>query len=100
VVTEIKSLPKKIKREVGLLISRLWKTHWSIDSTIIFQNLVWRDQLGPVCSIIFDAQKMNLRGPSHVSFLPPHTLISVTVIIYWFSYTYFIKFPSHFFKKF
>jgi hypothetical protein len=27
VVTEIKSLPKKIKREVGLLISRLWKTH-------------------------------------------------------------------------
>jgi len=40
VVTEIKSLPKKIKKEAGFCLSRLWKPHWSTDSSKNIQDLV------------------------------------------------------------
>jgi len=33
VVIEINSLPKKIKSETGLCLSRSWKRHWSIGSS-------------------------------------------------------------------
>jgi hypothetical protein len=45
VVTEIKSLPKKMKKEAGLCLSRSWKPHRSIESSINFHDLV----LGMVC---------------------------------------------------
>jgi hypothetical protein len=59
----------------------------------------WHGLLGSVHSIIFEAQKMNLSEPYHVSFLPPHTLILFIVIISWFSYPSFFKFSSHFSTK-
>jgi hypothetical protein len=40
VVTEIKSLPKKIKREAGLCLSRSCKLHQSTDSSKNIQDLV------------------------------------------------------------